>query len=220
VGFFTAMLLSMALQPAAPPDTVPVRQEPMHHLKMENESVRVFDVVVPPGQSTLYHLHAADYVFVTLGAADVRSEPVGAAPAELKLADGETRFTKAPLTHRASNLAPTPFRNLTIEVLKTGGAANLPPLPGGYSPVLENEKVRVSRLVLDPGQSMDTPPTAPKTLQVVVAPSRLLEDAGQGKPGRTGDTKAGDFQWRQTPRRHSMRNVGTTRFEAVLIEWK
>jgi hypothetical protein len=30
---------------------IPVLNEPRHHLKFENEYVRVFDVVVPPGDT-------------------------------------------------------------------------------------------------------------------------------------------------------------------------
>jgi len=42
----------------------------------------------------------------------------------LQLKDGETHFTRGGFAHIASNLADTPFRNVTIELLKPQGEAN------------------------------------------------------------------------------------------------
>src|ERR671933_1885186 len=92
---------------------VPVSREPRHHLKFENQFVRVFDVLVPPGDATLFHVHANDYVFVTVGGARLKAEVMGDRPSDLNLTAGEVRFSKAPLTHRVTNVGPTPFRNIT-----------------------------------------------------------------------------------------------------------
>src|SRR5215216_3093694 len=135
---------------------VPVGSEPRHHLKFENDYVRVFDVIVPQGDATLFHTHANDYAFVSIGDANLVAEVLGSKPADLILKDGETRFTKGPITHRVTNVGAAPFRNITIEILSSPG-------PGGdgkqshdipsHQPVLENDRVRVERLVLEPGQS-------------------------------------------------------------------
>ena len=39
---------------------VAVRDEPRHRRRFENEFVRVYDVLVPPGDTTLYHHHSED----------------------------------------------------------------------------------------------------------------------------------------------------------------
>src|SRR4030095_13366709 len=91
---------------------VPVLNEPRHHLKFENEYVRVFDVVVPPGDTTLFHIHSNDYAYVGIGPATLKAEVLGSgAIQDLILKDGEARFTKGPITHRVTNIASSPFRN-------------------------------------------------------------------------------------------------------------
>ena len=117
------LLLSLVLcacaaaQTAAPP-VVEITAEGFHHLVLKNKKVRVFSVEVPPKASTLMHRHRNDYLFVTLGDSVVRSQRQGEKPAELRLEDGDVRFTKGGFAHIATNLADSPFRNVTIEVLK------------------------------------------------------------------------------------------------------
>src|SRR5438128_1711773 len=111
----TIALLSIVMLAAAPPPSaVPILSEPMHRLKFENDYVRVFDVLVPPHGQTLFHVHANDYVFVPLGAAKFRSEKLDGTSAEVDVKNGEARFTRRPLTHRAINMVDTPFRNITV----------------------------------------------------------------------------------------------------------
>jgi quercetin dioxygenase-like cupin family protein len=107
---------------------VPITQEPSHHLVLENNYVRVFNVEVAPHFATRVHRHEYDYVFVTLGDSNVSNEKLHADPVELKLKDGETHFTPGGFAHKAVNLADTPFHNITIEFvepgLSSGAAAN------------------------------------------------------------------------------------------------
>src|SRR5262249_28741398 len=105
-----ALILTISICAQAP---VPVSKEPRHHLKFENEYVRVFDVLVPPGDTTLFHIHSNDYVFVSIGDATLKAEIPGGQPSDLIMKDGESRFTKGPITHRVRNVAKTPFRNVT-----------------------------------------------------------------------------------------------------------
>jgi len=45
---------------------VPVRMEPMHHNIFENTRVRILDVHIPRGDTTLFHIHATPSVFLIL----------------------------------------------------------------------------------------------------------------------------------------------------------
>ena len=216
----TVALLSILTLAAAPPP-VPIQDEPMHRLKFENEYVRVFDVLVPPHGRTLFHVHGHDYVFVALGAARFLSEKVDGTSTEVDVKDGDARFTKGPLTHRAVNIADTPFRNITVEILKPAGSPPEPPLPPmtGHTKVLENEWIRIDRQILDPGESTGLHTHTLMSLGICVSPARVEYSEPNGKP-ETADLQAGQFNWHSGKRTHSLKNVGKTRFEALELEWK
>jgi quercetin dioxygenase-like cupin family protein len=114
---FSASLLAQA------PEPVPLAHgntpgEPHHHLKIENEYVRVYYVEVPPHENTQLHQHDHDYLFVTLGDSDVINAVRDKPEVHLVLKDGETHFTRGGFAHVARNLSDKPFRNVTIELLK------------------------------------------------------------------------------------------------------
>jgi len=98
--------------------------EPHHHLKIENEYVRVYDVEVPPHENTLLHQHDHDYIYVSLGRSEVVNAILSKPEIHLRLQDGETHFTRGGFAHVARNVADTPFRNVTIELLKPQGDAH------------------------------------------------------------------------------------------------
>src|SRR5713101_6479905 len=121
--FLSILLLVFAAAPVSqsnsPQSPAEISGEPRHHPKFENEFVRVWDVTVPAGDATLWHIHRNDNVVVTLGDdASLRIETVGAAPAEVQWKFGDVRFGKATYVHRALNIGTTPFHNFTIEILK------------------------------------------------------------------------------------------------------
>jgi len=97
---------------------VEITSEPSHHLVLQNEFVRVFDVTVAPKATTLVHRHGHDYVFVTLGDADVINARVGEKPVPLHLKDGEVHYTPGNFAHAALNESDRPFHNITIELLQ------------------------------------------------------------------------------------------------------
>jgi quercetin dioxygenase-like cupin family protein len=103
---------------AQPQQSVDITSEPSHHLVFQNEYLRAFDVTVAPKTSTLVHRHEHDYVFVTLGDADLTNARVGEKPAGLQLKDGETRFTPGGFAHAAINNSDRPFHNITIDLLQ------------------------------------------------------------------------------------------------------
>jgi quercetin dioxygenase-like cupin family protein len=216
------LLLVITGLAAAAQSPVPVEGEPRHHLKFENSYVRVFDVVVPPGDATLFHTHSKDYAFVSIGDASLKAEVMGSPAVDLILKDGETRFSKATVIHRVMNPGMTPFRNITIEVLgsptMTAGGQKLDRVPG-HTLLFENERVRAWRLVLDPGQSTGLHTHGHAGLGVSVSGGQL-SIATSGGQSREATLKPGDFQWHDLDTTHSLKNVGKTRFEAVDIEWK
>lgn len=231
-SFLFVLLLSLVSIPIAtlsqsvansPKSPVEISGEPRHHPKFENEFVRVWDVTVPAGDVTLWHVHRNDNVVITLGEASLRIETVGAAPAESQLKFGDVSFRKATYVHRAMNIGTTPFHNLTIEILKLPlGAQELlgAKEPIARAPVLENDRVRVYRLSLAPGESATTHTHLLPGLGITIAPGEIeVTTQGKDKPDRV-NLPAGDVRWRSGPVTHLIKNVGKTVFEAVDIELK
>ena len=206
-------------QSNSPQSPVEISGEPRHHPKFENEFVRLWDVTVPAGDTTLWHAHRNDNVVVSFGDVKLRIETLGRDPVEGPWKFGEVRFSKATYIHRAMNVGTTSFHNFTIELLKAPGSATLTKVPG-REPVLENERVRVFRVALDPGQSgpMHTH-TVPILAIALTAAELEVTTEGKAQPERVKRPE-GNVVWRSEPVTHAIKNVGKTRYEGVDIEFK
>lgn len=218
----SALLSLIALLATPVQSPVPVGSEPRHHLKYENEYVRVFDVVVPPGDATLFHIHANDYAFVSIGDANLKAEVLGGQPFDLVVKDGEVRYTKGVITHRVTNMSNALFRNITIEILSSPGAksdARQSQSIPGHTLVLENDRLRVERVILEPGQSTGMHEHTLSGLGVFVSSGKVLLES-PGQKAQTVEFKAGDFRWHTGAMTHKLTNTGKTRLEAVDLEWK
>ena len=222
--FTVALIPIIALsQSNSPQNPVEIRGEPRHHPKFENEFVRIWDVTVPAGDATLWHVHRNDNVVVTLGEATLRIENMSSATVEGEWKFGEVRFSKATYVHRAMNIGTTPFHNLTIELLKSppvSGEKTKPNQPITAKPVLENDRVRVYRLALEPGEM--TPMHTHEFAGLVIAITEgeiEVSTEGKTKPDRLR-LPVNDVRWRAGGLTHSIKNVGRSRFEAVDIELK
>jgi hypothetical protein len=103
---------------AQAPSTVPITEEPSHHLAFTNDYVRVFDVTAAPHATTLIHRHEHDYLFVALGNSDITSTRTDAAPAHLVLDDGAVEYAPGGFAHSVTDNSDRPFHNITIELLQ------------------------------------------------------------------------------------------------------
>jgi oxalate decarboxylase/phosphoglucose isomerase-like protein (cupin superfamily) len=187
--------------------TVPVASEPRHHFQIANDYVRVYDVVVPRGDTTLYHLHAVDYTYVAFGPATLVAQILGSDATPLVLRDGEVRFTKGPITHRVSNPGATPFHNLTIELLAHDSATSLAPSPPDAptdSVMLDNERVRVVRRTIARGKTVEF---GSRVLGVYLSGGRV-QSVLDRKRGEQRDVQPATFAWFGEPGTHGVRNVG------------
>jgi quercetin dioxygenase-like cupin family protein len=101
-------------------DPVAVEQEPHHHVIFENQYVRVLEVVVDPGDTTLFHKHSLDNVAVQLNDAVIKRQFPGEDWVATPAKEGSAGFvagTKTPYVHRISNTGATVFHVLDVEIL-------------------------------------------------------------------------------------------------------
>ena len=226
-NFYFSSLTSNATKPLttdpAKPEAVEISAEAHHRPKFENEFVRVWDVTLEAQDETLWHIHHYDDVVISFGNAKLQVETIGAAPVDSRWKSGEVRFNKAAYTHRAINIGMTPFHNLTIELLKPGGGPAGSPKqnePAANAPILENDRVRIFRTILQPGQSTPMHSYRGPRLAIVVS-SGEVDVTTEGKPTPDHIMRvAGEVLWRPAPLTFSLKNVGKTTFEIVDIELK
>ena len=101
---------------------VPVREEPHHKPVLENDYVRLLDVHIKPGDTTLYHVHAAPSVIVEITTSTIGMQVMGKPVAPpTQFSSGETKFAaydKSPVTHRVYNAGKQIFHVMDIELAK------------------------------------------------------------------------------------------------------
>jgi predicted metal-dependent enzyme (double-stranded beta helix superfamily) len=155
---------------------VPVDQEPQHKVVFKNDFVRVIDATLPPGYVTLNHRHDVDNVSVTMsngrdGDAALRGI-------------GRAGFAKGGYAHSVTNSGPGVMRFIVVELLKP----DRPTAPSVGMPkhVLEteNDRVRIYRVKLAPGESLESHSHNTGWVEVTVT--------GRNKPGSSAWHAAGE----------------------------
>jgi hypothetical protein len=90
----------------------------------ENQYVRVYDVRIPAGETTLFHLHAFDTVAVHLTGGLVTRQDQGGEwtkPVPVKANAVElTHDSQGPRTHRVRNVGNAEIRVLMVQILGSG----------------------------------------------------------------------------------------------------
>ena len=108
---------------ATPPARFPPEylDEPRRHWLFENQYVRVYDVRIPPGETTEFHRHALDTVYVrpTGGRVtpQIQGEPWGTT---IQIAAGSVVFdadSKRPFSHRVRNDGAAEYRTIAVQLL-------------------------------------------------------------------------------------------------------
>ncbi len=206
---------------------VPILQAPFHLPVFRNEYITLLNVNVPPGKTTGYHIHTGDSVSVNIGAADMTNQDFGSdtvsapqrgQPGRVTYAD----YRKASKTHKAVNVGTTTFHNISF-IFNSPTPWHLTPGSrdgkAGYTQVIDNERVRGWRLVLDPGQSAAQITQQSPGIRIVVQGGDIVEKV-PGRPDRPMQPHTGEFFWQDAPVTREVQNVGTTRLELVEFELK
>jgi hypothetical protein len=132
-------------------DAIPVRLEPRHHNVFENPWVRVLDVRIPPGDTSLMHKHETPSVFIVLGNTKTGSQ-VLVEPAKVQFSHESIwfeSFASSPRIHRVWNSDTSVFHTIDLELPHKDPVEIDPPLNMKEVTVLFDEKfVRGYRLKL------------------------------------------------------------------------
>ena len=203
---------------------VPVRDEPRHRRRFENEFVRVYDVLIPPGDTTLYHHHTEDTFYVAVNEATVEDRTwgeegvrTGTAPAGSLLC---RPHRSRPLIHQVHNIGAGPMRLIGAEIKASPGAGSAEPLAAaGHTLALDREQLRVYGLALEPGATTGDVAYHFASLTVMLTVATLTIRQREGGEF-TAIFAPGDVVWRPGPATLCLTNVGEEPFHAAVGEWR
>lgn len=121
---------------------VQVSKEPRHKKVLENKYIRLLDVRIPPGDTTLFHIHSTPSLFLHFTNTVVCLQAKGEVWVKGENNEGNASyrsFVNDTLVHRVSNCDTVPFHVTDIEILSPyKPTTQLKPLP--FTVLFENEK--------------------------------------------------------------------------------
>jgi hypothetical protein len=211
-----------AAQSVAP--TVAVEEASYHVPAFSNELVTVLNVYIPPHRESGFHRHSLDSVGVLISDTQRTGQVLGAeATVTAPRGRGTANFTnyaREPLVHSVAITGDGPFHNIVVELkYPTPGRFTAGTRAQGYTQILDNERVRIWKLVLEPGQSAPAITQSAPGVRVVIDGGELAESS-PGRADRHKAPRSGEFFWQDAGTTRAVRNVGTTRIELVELELK
>jgi len=197
-----------------------INNEPHHKRLLYTNDLRMWDVTLPPGQSTPPFRHEYDVATVVIGDGTLNiqrnGEQLSASPnARGSVIVGE--HTGAPATYRLDNSGTTEYRAFEVENMREGNwpAAQLLTAPGS-SVLKESRAFTIYDVVLKA--------RSPEVMHdhtgatIIVLLGGTLEQAGIGGTDPVRLSQLG--QWLPLPRlqSHALTPVGSTDAHAIEIE--
>ncbi len=211
-------------------DPVPMDEAPFHVPVFSNEHVILMKITIPPGRDTGYHTHYADSVSVSFASALRTDQVYGSSdisePSAGNLVAGRVSFTsittQGQRTHKASNVGPTSFRVVSF-ILKNDEPAGTEASDradiAGFSEIMDNDRIRAWRVILEPGQQTGQMTQTAPGLRIYVR-GGVLDEIVPGAPDRGMAPSEGDFMWQDPGQTRAVKNTGATVIEFVEFELK
>ena len=212
---------------------VHVFDEPRHKTVFQEGSIRVLDIQIPPGDTTLFHTHTTAILYVTIGRSQTRSQTYGkewsgggpppaagaAAPAppprvSERLMSSPAEYVKAPLTHRVNNVGTSTFRLIGVSNASAGGAGVTDETEGiGGEREIANDYFRGYRTTLAAGTAIAPHRHKTPVMIVQATEGQLSVDGAKGSlsgPGSLAYVAAGQA--------HTIKNGGAGSVTLVEVE--
>jgi quercetin dioxygenase-like cupin family protein len=176
---------------------VPLDQEPRHHLLYANQWLRVISPQIPPGDTTLEHMHNHDDATVCIHGSEVRAKQKGAEwsnPGRVCVPGtaGVTEYTGKPRSHTVQNVGSGVYHLMLVENLRESGWTNNEPLTvAGMKVARENRSFRIYETELSGSSSVMHSHDVP-TVVILVSGEAMAGDKPLDAPGAWAYIPAGD----------------------------
>jgi hypothetical protein len=194
--WFIVMLLLVTTSRVFAQESVPMHEEPRHRLVLTHRQLRVMDVRIRPGDTTLFHVHDVPALYVAVLAAPVdiqllkgrwggthpAADP-GRKPGDVNV---DTSYVRQPITHRVTNVGQRMFNliaitNSTVSPHDAGPSE----MPGALE--IQNRWFIQSRVRLIPDAAPQWYPAQGPTIVVLPLPdtATVLLESGEKHVLRT-----------------------------------
>lgn len=176
---------------------VPLEQEPRHHLEFSNEFLRVISPQIPPGDTTLEHIHTHDDATVCIHGSETRAKQPGADWGAVGMVCmpgriGVTQYTGEPRSHTVQNLGTGVYHLLLVENLKESGWSDFGPVTvPGVKMTRENRSFRIYETELSGSSGVPHSHAVP-TIVVLVSGEAATGKKHLDKPGTWAYIPAGE----------------------------
>jgi len=198
-----------------------VRNEPRHHNVFENEFIRILDVYLGPGDTTLYHLHNTPSVFIRFTNTNVGSQLFGKQSQRGANITGEVSYDNlnTPRNHRVWNEDTGWFHVMDIELTSTKQKKNILVLQNPTLKLLFNEQqVNSYNIELKAASNLQLPASASGYLLISKSETVIefkINDAVQNRI-----MKPSHFIWIDVGNNFSVKNLEKQAANFVLLQFK
>ena len=214
-----ASVLAVAAATVLAQDAVKVAPQ-QYKLIAENDSVRVIEVSLAPGTTTVTHSHPAALAVILEGGSVKWTAPGGKStqsPPGLKR--GSVIYVPAE-THTSENIGKATTRSIIVEFKKPApaeGKGRSPSMPSPYKQVADHAHARVFELVAPAGSSVAQHTHAAQVLVSLADGTAETTDSAGKKDTMTFKKDTAQIG---TPVTHSAVNTGKSAIHLISIELK
>jgi hypothetical protein len=137
-----------------------VSKEPRHHVVFANDQIRLLNVLLPPGDTTQYHLHSTPSLFITFSATHTASQLINKQPVEGHSKPGDTWFENLlpphVKVHRVWNMDTSTYHVMDVELLEKDSGFTTPALALPHLQLkIDTPWVRSYAATLNQGQELN-----------------------------------------------------------------
>ena len=198
-----------------------VKDEPRHQNVFENAAIRVLEVVIHPGDTTMYHVHEIPSLFVTFTSTLIGSQLWGEKPGSASKSNRGSvsygSFYPNKRVHRVWNADTSLFHVLDIEILASTSDSMSVAI---QNPILElsaeEEKVRIYSLNLGSKQQGEIRTAANPVLLVITIGKLAINDFNEASK----KIDAGSFHWIKKHHNVKLANIKAQQLEGYAFEIK
>ena len=190
---------------------IQVRKEPRHHDVLDNGWVRILDVHLPPGDTSLFHKHSTPSIFLVLGNTRTGSQTIIEPRHRTFSTEGlwYEDFTDTPRIHRVWNEDKIPFHTIDIELPhKPTGKAGPVIRDSAFTLLFDEKPARGYRVTVGAGYGVELP-ARPTPMVVIGLVGKASIALVNGKPFRS----KGDYLFLPAGQRLVIRNYKSTEQE-------